>query len=1450
MTLTIQDHYTKPERIFKNRLTLNYKDPEIEKVFYSRTLDRSSNINIVNTFFSFVLMIFSLVIIFTFKNINSSSKILPIFNGFLYTGIILNFISLIISISIRKCSTLPKKSSYLINNLISMKNFFITNIYLFFSCNLYDDLEYINHTQAEIYVFLRIFSVLINISYVWFFFKNFKMAIILNFLILFVQLLIIKFGTQSDSSYQISYFFLVSIFTNFISYYNESKNKINLLLWNKFYDEVNLKNKEKIIKFEPCFRCNNLRHSFFTANIDGRVTYANNSMTRMMTKNEMRPSVEDFDEVMPLNKGNKIYNEFSELEIFIKNRLPNTLFEKYDEKSQIEKEDQKVFPKMKNFDSMENYVKSVFGNMTLINEEISFSDPKLYEYLNKIKKENKNSQINSNDVNRQEFELKDLIKTISPIFPERNIKEKKTFLVKSKSEGTLAYHQNSENNLFTSNMNDNSEVHILKVMTTPQLVEDIKNSTIVQNSEFQLNIIEAPNSDALIDIKENTVFLGKTALCVNNEQEEFYIYYSLDPDSKEIQFMLEDISNHLVKERKEIANICRSLYLSKFSHELKNPLCNLLEVISNINDDLNTIKIKKVLNPKKKISQSGSERDSDSIVESSESSCLSENSDETEVLKKIKNSPLPVEHKESKQIKNRIIDNVKMLKCIGDMMMLIFQDFTFYSDLFGNEKNKLIAPTPKTSNMKISTDSTSVISNRKSSFLFGDSPVVKSTGITSKEPSLSNKLSTLRFASYKNDAKSCKFKEIIEDVIEIFNTKLEIENKKSKLSIELKYDKNLPYSIDCDKILFKSMIFNILYHLYITTLSGKIEICLKIISSVGSSNEILKKLIFEISVSGIINFNCDHNLNIELHDASFDSDLIISSGEESNAMNNNNKLIIPRVKNSNKSLGPKAKSSSNKLGFKNLKINLSSGRRASSVFKNKRDRANSVVTNHFAMKNILQTGCSLKRNSAVDKFNRNFQYNIFIIYSKKLGIKVNFEKNNSNLKVYLTYDLPVSSDTLNIHASNFTSFYNPSTYTSQENSSSKKVSEQVNNFSKFKYKKGSSKALNINVPSGKSNNEKQQDNGINQVILKIPTNASPNNIPESKSSKKNVKSNFQKVPSIEINKPTYNNKLLSPPLNYLNVRKDNHNPKSKHERRKKSDSLGSTVVISNGEVFDYPKFIQKYQKMKEILNNNSRDSIFNDTVTSKNIDKTVVINNGHLVINHQYFYDSNHNRTTQSSNLSESKTKIFSDVHKKLKLSIPPQMPNCVRKKSVLTRNFNSFNSLRSNSVFSHQSNTGGTPLNLEVISRIQMENSTINLFRVLLCDDEMLIRKTLQRFFTQIEKDDHKFSFEIEHAENGFECLNQIYSNHLEGKYFDLLIIDETMPFFKGSQITNLLKSMMRDNHFKNITIVSFTSYDAPDKIEYIYSHGADFVISKPMKFDDFKLFFFEELYQTDILV
>jgi CheY-like chemotaxis protein len=150
---------------------------------------------------------------------------------------------------------------------------------------------------------------------------------------------------------------------------------------------------------------------------------------------------------------------------------------------------------------------------------------------------------------------------------------------------------------------------------------------------------------------------------------------------------------------------------------------------------------------------------------------------------------------------------------------------------------------------------------------------------------------------------------------------------------------------------------------------------------------------------------------------------------------------------------------------------------------------------------------------------------------------------------------------------------------------------------------------------------------------------------------------------------------------------------------------------------------------------------------------------------------------------------------------------------------------------------------NLKLSNKIIPRCSIENICRVLLCDDEYLIRKTLDRFLDTLSRENSKIKFEIDHAENGYECLSQIYKSHNEGIYYDVLIIDETMPFIKGSQMIFLLKSMIMDNAMKNIIIVSFTSYDSPDKIDYIYSQGADYVMTKPMTYDDFKIFFTDEI-------
>ena len=74
---------------------------------------------------------------------------------------------------------------------------------------------------------------------------------------------------------------------------------------------------------------------------------------------------------------------------------------------------------------------------------------------------------------------------------------------------------------------------------------------------------------------------------------------------------------------------------------------------------------------------------------------------------------------------------------------------------------------------------------------------------------------------------------------------------------------------------------------------------------------------------------------------------------------------------------------------------------------------------------------------------------------------------------------------------------------------------------------------------------------------------------------------------------------------------------------------------------------------------------------------------------------------------------------------------------------------------------------------------------RILLVDDEFLIRKSLIRLFTKLSEETHS-NFDFEEACNGFECLTKVYNNYEKGKYFDLLIIDETMPIVKGSTAIN----------------------------------------------------------------
>jgi CheY-like chemotaxis protein/signal transduction histidine kinase len=127
--------------------------------------------------------------------------------------------------------------------------------------------------------------------------------------------------------------------------------------------------------------------------------------------------------------------------------------------------------------------------------------------------------------------------------------------------------------------------------------------------------------------------------------------------------------------------------------------------------------------------------------------------------------------------------------------------------------------------------------------------------------------------------------------------------------------------------------------------------------------------------------------------------------------------------------------------------------------------------------------------------------------------------------------------------------------------------------------------------------------------------------------------------------------------------------------------------------------------------------------------------------------------------------------------------------------------------------------------------------YMILVIDDEKLIRKTLQRFFTRLA-DEYNLTIEILQAENCFEAIDLIYKNYLQQKFIDAIFIDETMPIMRGSMLISMLNELNKEHLFYKIKIASFTSYDTPEKKTFLIAKGADWVLNKPLSYQDFKIF------------
>lgn len=138
-------------------------------------------------------------------------------------------------------------------------------------------------------------------------------------------------------------------------------------------------------------------------------------------------------------------------------------------------------------------------------------------------------------------------------------------------------------------------------------------------------------------------------------------------------------------------------------------------------------------------------------------------------------------------------------------------------------------------------------------------------------------------------------------------------------------------------------------------------------------------------------------------------------------------------------------------------------------------------------------------------------------------------------------------------------------------------------------------------------------------------------------------------------------------------------------------------------------------------------------------------------------------------------------------------------------------------------------------------------ILRIMLIDDEQLIRLGLRRHLNNISKSNtienskFPFQFEIREASNCFQAIDILYDSFNNNIHFDIIIIDEYMPNMKGSTLIKLLKQLYNENNFYGMKIVSHTAFDTQDKVKFIMESGADNILCKPMQINELKEFIFK---------
>lgn len=136
------------------------------------------------------------------------------------------------------------------------------------------------------------------------------------------------------------------------------------------------------------------------------------------------------------------------------------------------------------------------------------------------------------------------------------------------------------------------------------------------------------------------------------------------------------------------------------------------------------------------------------------------------------------------------------------------------------------------------------------------------------------------------------------------------------------------------------------------------------------------------------------------------------------------------------------------------------------------------------------------------------------------------------------------------------------------------------------------------------------------------------------------------------------------------------------------------------------------------------------------------------------------------------------------------------------------------------------------ITSKSNRLGSSKNSINFIICDDDVNITLATAKLIRAVGNAKN-LDCRISIFHNGIECMYNIYQESLKNKFLDFVIIDETMPFIRGSQVTKILKNMTAEKQLNDLAIYVATSYDDEHIISEIKQSGCDGVLKKPLNKD-----------------